>query len=94
VSPTSALELDWDTELSSLLLSSSPSSSSMMGDVLSSASSVGSTHRHHHGWIVTEACDEELKEWGQYLNGGADDRRASVATAASAVWSTIAVSHG
>lgn len=85
VSPTSA-DLEWDTELSSLLLSTSSSS-------ITSASSVDSRH-HCHDWIVSEACDEEVKEWGQYLNVGEDDRRASVATAASsAVWSTIAVSH-
>ena len=98
VSPTSALESDWDTEPLLLSSSSSSSSSSMTGDLLSSASSVDSAphhHRHHlHEWIVSEACDEELKEWGQYLTEGANDRRASVATAASAVWSTIAVSHG
>lgn len=94
VSPTSApsayQESEWDSELSSLLLSSS--SSSVTGEVLSSASSVSSAH-----WIVSEACDEEVKEWGQYLNGlgSGDDRRVSVTTAASsAVWSTIAVSHG
>ncbi|KAI9459874.1 hypothetical protein BJY52DRAFT_1211653 [Lactarius psammicola] len=93
VSPTSAhsgyQESEWDTELSSLLLSTS--SSSVAGEVLSLASSVDSSH-----WIVSEACDEEVKEWGQYLNaGGDDDRRASVATAASSTeWSTIAVSHG
>lgn len=86
VSPTSAHsayhESEWDTEISSLLSSSA---------TLSSASSVDSLQ-----WIVSEACDEEVKEWGQYLSGsGDDDRRASVATAASsAVWSTIAVSHG
>jgi len=92
VSPTSAHELEWDSELSSLLLSTS-SSSSVAGDGLSSPSSVHSAHCH--GWIVSEARDEEVKEWGQYLNGSAEDRRASVATAASsAVWSTVAVSHG
>ncbi|KAF8259915.1 hypothetical protein EI94DRAFT_1717865 [Lactarius quietus] len=81
VSPTSA---DSDSELSSLLLSASSSS-------VTSASSVDGA-RHRHEWIVSEACDEEVKEWGQYLNGGGDDHRASVATAA--VWSKIAVSHG
>lgn len=86
VSPTST-NLEWDPELSSLLLSTSSSS-------IMSASSVDSTH-HCHDWIVSEACDEEVKEWGKYLNVGEGDRRASVATAASsAVWSTIAVSHG
>ncbi|KAN0142177.1 hypothetical protein V8E53_000639 [Lactarius tabidus] len=86
VSPTSA-DFEWDTELSSLLLSTSSSS-------ITSASPVDSTH-HCHDWIASEACDEEVKEWGQYLNVGEDDHRASVATAASsAVWSTIAVSHG
>jgi len=86
VSPKSA-DSEWDTELSSLLLSTSSSS-------ITSASSVDNAH-HCHEWIVSEACDEEVKEWDQYLNGGGDDHRASVATAASsAVWSSIAVSHG
>ena len=97
-SPMSAHESEWDADLSSLLLSSS--SSSATGHVLSSPSSAHSAHDHDHDdgrneWIVSEACDEEVKEWGQLLDGSADERRASVATAASsAVWSTIAVSHG
>lgn len=76
-------ESEWDTEHSLLL--PSPSSSS--------ASPIDSSHHPCHEWIVSEACDEEVKEWGQHLNGsGGDDRRTSVAS--SAVWSTIAVSHG
>jgi len=46
-------------------------------------------------WIWAAACDEELKEWGQYLDEERENCRLSVATAASdAVWSTIANSHG
>jgi len=46
-------------------------------------------------WIWAAARDEELKEWGQYLDEERESCRLSVATAASsAVWSTIANSHG
>jgi len=46
-------------------------------------------------WIWAAARDEELKEWGQYLDEERENCRLSVATAdSSAVWSIIANSHG
>lgn len=63
-------------------------------------------HHHHDDllphddrrWISSAACDEEVKEWGKYLDEGGENRRRplSGATAASSStgWSAIAVSCG
>jgi len=46
-------------------------------------------------WILSAACDEELMEWGQYLDEPGENHRLSDATAASsASWSAIALSCG
>jgi hypothetical protein len=50
-----------------------------------------------HGWILSAAGDEELKEWGQYLDETCanPNRRLSGGTAASSTgWSAIALSCG
>ena len=60
--------------------------------MLSKAPSVDSS-LDCHDWSLSEAGDEEVTEWGKYLDVGEEVRRVSVGTAAS-VWSTIAVSHG
>jgi len=93
-------------------LSSSPSSTSLTIETRSPVSPVGVddedvvVHRHHDDlphddrrWISSAACDEEVKEWGQYLDEGGENRRRrrlSGATAASSStgWSAIAVSCG
>jgi len=48
-------------------------------------------------WISSAACDEELKEWGRYLDEAGENRRRRLSgtTAASSTgWSAIAVSCG
>ncbi|KAI0297044.1 hypothetical protein B0F90DRAFT_1742649 [Multifurca ochricompacta] len=83
-------ETEWDSELSSPSSSSSPPTTA----TVSPASSVEDSQEVQK-WITSEAREEELAEWGQYLEGGRETRRASVGTTtSSAVWSTIAVSHG
>jgi hypothetical protein len=46
-------------------------------------------------WILSAACDEDVREWGECLGEAAANRRSSAATAASsAVWRTMARSDG
>ncbi len=46
-------------------------------------------------WMLSAACEEEVKEWGQYLGEAAVvSHRLSTSTAASSsVWSSVARSH-
>ena len=91
------------SELSGLpSLSSSPSSTSLTIETRSPVSPVhdddDDVHddlpRDDRSWISSAACDDDLKEWGQYLNeAGENRRRLSGATAASSTgWSAIALS--
>jgi hypothetical protein len=50
---------------------------------------------HPHRWILSAARDEELEEWGQYLDEAGENRYSSDAKAASsASWTSIALSWG
>jgi hypothetical protein len=81
-------------------LSSSPSSTSLTIETRSPVSPVHHDDVHDdlprddRSWISSAACDDDLKEWGQYLNeAGENRRRLSGATAASSTgWSAIAAS--
>jgi hypothetical protein len=88
------------SELSGLpSLSSSPSSTSLTIETRSPLSPVHDDVRDlprddDRSWISSAACDDDLKEWGQYLDeAGEHRRRLSGATAASSTgWSAIAMS--
>ena len=81
---------------------SSPSSTSLTIETRSPISPVDNDDDIHdlphddRRWISAAACDEEVKEWGQYLDeAGENRRRLSGTTAASSTgWSAIAVSCG
>jgi len=81
---------------------SSPSSTSLTIETRSPISPVDNDdvhdlpHDDDRRWISAAACDEEVKEWGQYLDeAGENRRRLSGTTAASSTgWSAIAVSCG
>ena len=42
-------------------------------------------------WIISAACEDEVKEWGQYLGEAGANRQVSASTAA--VWGTMAKPH-
>ena len=79
---------------------SSPSSSSLTIETRSPISpidnDVDDLPRDDRSWISSAACDEELKEWGQYLDEPCVNRRrlSDVTAASSTGWSAIAVSCG
>lgn len=82
-------ESDWEREPELSHSHSASSLSSSPAATPSPLSPLGLEELHDDGrrWVLSAARDEEVKEWGQYLDDPGKN-------GSSAVWSTIAVSHG